>query len=1003
MLNSQPFARSRIGRVCKTLISSKAIITLALSVVILFLPVLLLDFSVVAQNPEQYLTGTAKEHLGYFLRDPTGSIIELAFAGYSKKEVLNGRVPLWSPFQGLGQPFVADIPSSALFAPLNAFRLVLPSRYWTYIFVGNLLIGCIFVFMLCRSYGVRPFAAVPAGLSFAALGTTQVFLSVSSVIMVAAWIPLLFYGIERILKSNAKRRHWLPLLFGIYGVVTGGHPTITLLAGMFAAIYLCVRLIQLRLGLSRIVIFCAAAAVGVLLTAIQWVPFAAYVAYRGNTFTDYSTFRFDMRHFAALVVPYIYGPLNATASATSPPVELTNYWSLGWIPPVLLSLVAAGLLTLVRGKEIRSGPVALVGVAALFFLWAFGVPPFSLASKLPFYNRVRGHYIAVTVAFAVCVLAGYGLQALQLRRVKLWEAGAGAGIIITVAGASAVWVLTAGRVDAAAALSYIASPVGYAALWAAAPVVILSVLLRKGKDSDREYFVLVTALAVTALAAIAFFPWASAAAIQTARHTAVLGLGVTAAVLCTVGSTHRRIAVALVITAIAASRLWVTTAPQHLPRKQHLFELPQYARILEERLTPEFRAYGLDGFLFPNFSSAARISTINVSTGMVTQEVERFFRNFLDERQGPEQFLGVDQTGALKDGPAAQYLKRKRFWDYVAVRYIVAKPAFASQQRAFDGEMMSLRPGVTPHLLAEPTTIRFQCPKAEIGGMCVFLGTYGRVNPGRLFLSARNDRGTVIARSEIDSASIQDLACTRFDLPTAVCGTSGNTLKLELTHEKTSASSGLAVFRLPQGDGIQFHLLSHRNAELSQIFVDPVSAGEVWESTTARPRAYIAPETSMAGSWQAAQDTFGSQSDLRRTAFVDENNSCVSNKTYPPGKEAGRLLALDVNANTIVADVEAFTPGTFVLVDAFAPGWNASVDGSRKQLFRVNGVFRGTCIDSTGRHRIVMEYAPTHWRAAVATTTLGIALCITMAISRRSKTSSQRKLEKQPVDIIPRA
>jgi hypothetical protein len=967
-------------------IINKPAIILGLGIIILFLPVLVLDYGVIYPNPEHYWTGTTKEHFGHFLQDPLGSIIELAYAGYSKNELLAGRFPLWSPFQGTGHPFVADIPSSAIFAPLNLLRILLPDRYWSYIFVVNLFLGCIFIYLLCRSYGIADFAAIPAGLSFAALGTTQVYLSVSSVIMVAAWVPLLLYGIERILSDCARRWTWLPFLVGIYGVVTGGHPTITLLAGIFAATYTGVRITQLRPSIRRVALLVSSAALGVLITAIQWIPFVAYVAYRGNTFRDYSALHFDFRHLPALIVPYIYGPLNSTGTSTSPTIFLGQYWSLGWIPPVLLVFITAGLLAVGTRRQMRSAPVALVVVTGVFLLWAFGAPPFGLTSKLPFFNRVRGHYIAVTVAFALSVVAGCGLHALASSRVKLWRASLAAGVAFGLASALAVWVLTAGGIDFGTAISYISPTAGYALLWAVAPVVILLIPLRKQSHNALEFVVLLTSLTLVGLCAIAFSPWASDAAVQHTRRSALVSLGVAAAVLSLATLRHRRMTVCAAMAVVAGSRLWVATTPQHLPRKQDLFELPQYARFLQERMMPQFRAYGFDAFLFPNFSSAARISSLNILTGIVSTQVEQFSRTFLDDHQTAEVFMGIHDAGLPNDPPVAQYLKRKRFYDYLGVRFVVARPTFATQQRGLDGRAIPLMQRGTPQVLAHSTSSPLQCPQTDVGGLCVYLGTYGRVNPGRLRLYIRNDRGEAIATSEIDSGAVSDLACQPFDLPAGVCSRPAETLYVELMHEKATVDSALAVFRLSDDKKLDFHLLSRSHPELSRVYIDPDSGGQVWESVTAKPRVYIAPTTSVAESWEAAQTSFGAQTDLRRRAFVDSNSGCTSNENYPVGKDAGRLVAMNVDSDRVVADIEAFTPGTFVLVDAFAPGWKANVDGKDAHLFRVNGVFRGTCIASPGRHRITMEYSPTHWRVATITTGVGIALAIGLALVARSNT-----------------
>jgi hypothetical protein len=167
--------------------AGKAALLLLLSIGVFFLPVIICQNSLLAASPEGYLTGTARELLGYYSADPTGCAIELSYAAFSKKQLLEGHIPLWSPYQGFGHPFLPDVLLSALFAPLNAFRLILPTKYWSFVFILNLLVGCYSVFLLCRSYRLSTSSSMIAALTYAALGTTQIYLIVSSITLVGSW------------------------------------------------------------------------------------------------------------------------------------------------------------------------------------------------------------------------------------------------------------------------------------------------------------------------------------------------------------------------------------------------------------------------------------------------------------------------------------------------------------------------------------------------------------------------------------------------------------------------------------------------------------------------------------------------------------------------------------------------------------------------------------------------------------------------------------------------
>jgi uncharacterized membrane protein YfhO len=50
-------------------------------------------------------------------------------------------------------------------------------------------------------------------------------------------------------------------------------------------------------------------------------------------------------------------------------------------------------------------------------------------------------------------------------------------------------------------------------------------------------------------------------------------------------------------------------------------------------------------------------------------------------------------------------------------------------------------------------------------------------------------------------------------------------------------------------------------------------------------------------------------------------------------------------------------PGYVVLLDAWDPGWRATVDGSETPVLRANVAFRAVAVPA-GRHRIELRYRP---------------------------------------------
>jgi uncharacterized membrane protein YfhO len=88
----------------------------------------------------------------------------------------------------------------------------------------------------------------------------------------------------------------------------------------------------------------------------------------------------------------------------------------------------------------------------------------------------------------------------------------------------------------------------------------------------------------------------------------------------------------------------------------------------------------------------------------------------------------------------------------------------------------------------------------------------------------------------------------------------------------------------------------------------------------------------------------------------------------------------------VAIDASLSRDGWVVLVDAYDPGWRATVDGRPVPLLRANAAFRAVAVPS-GRHRIEMRYRP---RAVVmgliaSGAGLGILLCLIAASAFRRR------------------
>jgi hypothetical protein len=83
--------------------------------------------------------------------------------------------------------------------------------------------------------------------------------------------------------------------------------------------------------------------------------------------------------------------------------------------------------------------------------------------------------------------------------------------------------------------------------------------------------------------------------------------------------------------------------------------------------------------------------------------------------------------------------------------------------------------------------------------------------------------------------------------------------------------------------------------------------------------------------------------------------------------------------NRLTLTAEASRPAVVVVADAWADGWQATVDGRPTNLFHANHAFRGVIVPA-GRHVVALRYAPRVWRIAWLLALAGLIACGALAV-----------------------
>jgi hypothetical protein len=160
-----------------------------------------------------------------------------------------GRVPLWNPYENLGQPLAANPTSSAFYPGLAVFALPLGYAWCFRIYVlGHLVLAALGAYGLARRFTSSVPAAGVAAMSYAFSGSV-IFQHCNVVFLVgAAWLPVAMTAADRMLRQESGGRGqesgirgrvaWAVTLGMVLALmVLGGDPQMAYHAGLIAAVY----------------------------------------------------------------------------------------------------------------------------------------------------------------------------------------------------------------------------------------------------------------------------------------------------------------------------------------------------------------------------------------------------------------------------------------------------------------------------------------------------------------------------------------------------------------------------------------------------------------------------------------------------------------------------------------------------------------------------------------------------------------------------------------------
>jgi hypothetical protein len=149
----------------------------------------------------------------------------------------------------------------------------------------------------------------------------------------------------------------------------------------------------------------------------------------------------------------------------------------------------------------------------------------------------------------------------------------------------------------------------------------------------------------------------------------------------------------------------------------------------------------------------------------------------------------------------------------------------------------------------------------------------------------------------------------------------------------------------------------------------------VYHNVRCLPRVYLTLRVQRAAGWEDAQAQAGAAMDPGALAWVEDGPTLDGPAGWQPVHEP------EITPNRIAVQADTAQPALLVLSEIWYPGWEVTVDGEPRPLYRVDGLVRGVYLEP-GAHRVVWRYRPASVRWGVGISALAV-LGGTVAAGRR--------------------
>ncbi|TAJ11334.1 MAG: hypothetical protein EPO68_14600 [Planctomycetota bacterium] len=866
------------------------------------------------------------------------------------EELHAGRLPLWNPYSGCGEPLVANY-QSALFSPFQWPFYVLPFEVGLVAsaFLKLFALG-LFTWLFLRRIGLAALSAGVGAVAFAFSGHNVLLLGYPHPGALVV-LPAGLWCAERVLQASERGarvlRPAVALAFAVGIGALSGHPE-PFFFGVAAIALWCAwranhvrRARSWRAALLALGAIALAGVAGVALAAPQILPFLEYLQHASAlTSRVHNQQPFEWRYLPLWMFPMLFGnpasPYLIDVRIPSPNYEGANMSYAGALVLVAALAACAGWR---RDPRVRFAAV----LAVLWFLYAYDVAGIGrAAAHVPLLGRMPINRSQPLWLFVVALLAALGADR-ELRRAA--PDGRGRALLAVGIGAALWLAALAGAEREFAAIGERVRPATQMSAVLPAHVREITLSLAAG------------------VAALAVLAWASSRAVRGA-------------------------ACAFAALVVFHQTGWIHR--DYNPTIEQRFLFPRTALFDELKATvgdENLAALG-EAPLAAELNVAYRLALLCNYDAMGVASFDKFlhqsfaaFGSNKDPRSATTNALAASGT---------RWILARGSWP--AVDSALGDQIFKTGLRA---QPVSLEAGVE-------VVQQFDVARDGMRALLVWAGAFPGARDRVIALRLEHaERGLVfstelaIGERLAKSRDPEELPAS-FEYPAGVAacahpvelpeGLPRGRYRLRLScadgapqqcpvlwkaAELKVSGSAFAVrgaldpaalyfdwsFALPR---LQFvrafkHLWLYRDREgLGRYFT--VGASEVVASQNDALRRLLDPSF-----------------DARRTVLLEG----VGGASTASGEPAQAVRIVEELPARVSLEAERASDGWLVICRARYPGWRARVDGAPAELLPANGAFSALRL-AAGKHRVELEYAPSSWTAGCA---IGAAALVALLVA----------------------